>query len=217
MRLSARFFSRRSFACTPRRSAGFTLLELAIVLLVLTLLIGRFALPLAAQREARQARQAEAEMLEIRVALLGYAALHGFLPCPDVDGNGVAAISCGAEIGAVPYKTLGLAHGDDPWGRSWRYRVDRRFADPGAPIRLDTAFADALQVINLYDEKLTTDEERPVFIIMSAGPNGRLDNENALASSRYQSGAPSLDFDDLVFWLSRPALFHTLLLAGRVY
>jgi hypothetical protein len=117
----------------------------------------------------------------------------------------------------LPYKTLGLARGDDPWGRSWRYRVDRRFADPGAPIRFDTAFADALQIYNLYDEKLSTDEERPVFILMSAGSNGRLDGENATSGNRYQSGAPGRDFDDLVFWLSRPTLFHTLLMAGRIY
>ncbi|MCL2075038.1 MAG: type II secretion system GspH family protein [Betaproteobacteria bacterium] len=198
-----------------RSSSGFTLLELAIVLFVLTLLVGRFALPLAAQREARQVRQAEAEMMEIRAALLGYAVLYGHLPCPDVNGGGEAGANCatGGE-GGLPYKTLGLARGDDPWGKSWRYRVDRNFAN--IPIRFDTAFADSLQIYNLYNEKLSTDEERPVFILISAGPNGRLDGDNAVASDRYQSGAPAKDFDDLVFWLSRPVLFHHLLMAGRV-
>ncbi|MCL2021374.1 MAG: type II secretion system GspH family protein [Betaproteobacteria bacterium] len=198
-----------------KTTLGFTLLELAIVLFVLTLLVGRFALPLAAQREARQVKQAEAEMLEIRAALLGYAVLYGHLPCPDVSGDGEAGANCatGGE-GGLPYKTLGLARGNDPWGKNWRYRVDRNFAN--SPIRFDTTFADSLQINNLYGDKLSTDEERPVFILLSAGPNGRLDGDNATTSNRYQSGAPTRDFDDLVFWLSRPILFHHLLMAGRV-
>jgi len=199
---------------SSRSSSGFTLLELAIVLLVLTLLLGRFALPLAAQREARQVREAEAKMLEIRAALLGHAVLYGYLPCPDLNGAGLAAANCAANgEGDLPYKTLGLTSGDDPWGRSWRYRVDRNFANQ--PIRFATPFADGLQIYNRYGEKLSTDEERPIFILMSAGPNGRLDGDNALASNRYQTGTPEREFDDLIFWLSRPTLFHHLIMAGR--
>jgi hypothetical protein len=107
-----------------------------------------------------------------------------------------------------------LAQGNDPWGRSWRYRVDRNFAN--APINFATSFADGLQLYNLYGEKLSTDEERPVFILLSAGANGRLDGDNALTNNRYQTGVPERDFDDLVLWLSRPILFHHLIMAGRV-
>ncbi|MDR2637491.1 MAG: type II secretion system GspH family protein [Zoogloeaceae bacterium] len=196
---------------------GFTLLELAIVLFILTLLVGRFALPLAGQREVQKWRQAEAEMAEIRAALLGYAALHGYLPCPDTGGDGLAAAGCASSgvEGRLPFKTLGLMRGSDPWGQSWRYRVDRRFADPAAPIALDTLFADALQVFNLQGEKLTTDDERPVFILVSPGANAHPDGDNAVAGDRYQSGPPTADFDDVLTWLARPALLNHLIAAGR--
>ncbi|MDR0528692.1 MAG: prepilin-type N-terminal cleavage/methylation domain-containing protein [Zoogloeaceae bacterium] len=199
------------------KGAGFTLIEMAVTLLILTLLIGRFALPMAAEREARTSKLAAEEMLAIRAALLGFAALRGVLPCPDVTGDGLASASCdGASAeGGLPFVTLGLAEGRDPWGRPWRYRVDRHFANPGAPIRLDTDFSDPMQVQNRHGEKLTTAEEAPVFVLMSLGANGRADGKNAVQDGQYQYGAPDREFDDQVLWLSRPTLFFHLLAAGR--
>jgi prepilin-type N-terminal cleavage/methylation domain-containing protein len=197
----------------PDRS-GFTLLEMTVVLVILALLLGRFALPLAGQREARQWRQAETEMVGIRAALLGYAALHGHLPCPDSSGDGIASTSCTAE-GHLPFKTLGLAQGRDPWGQEWRYRVDRNFTNPAAPIALNTGFADDLQIFNLQNEKLTTEDERPVVIFFSLGANARPDGDNALTSNRYQSAPPAPDFDDTLTWLARPTLLNHLIAAGR--
>ncbi|MDR3323838.1 MAG: prepilin-type N-terminal cleavage/methylation domain-containing protein, partial [Zoogloeaceae bacterium] len=49
---------------------GFTLVELAVVMVILGLLLGGLMLPLAAQREIQQQRAAEAALREIREALL---------------------------------------------------------------------------------------------------------------------------------------------------
>ncbi|MDR1888305.1 MAG: prepilin-type N-terminal cleavage/methylation domain-containing protein [Zoogloeaceae bacterium] len=212
------------------RNQGFSLLELAIALFILSLLLGGLIMPLAAQQQARQWRAAEHGLADIHAALLGYAVLHGHLPCPDwetgehLPGYGVAIDHCvtpPAGEGFLPFKSLGLENGRDPWGNRWRYRVDRKFASAAAPIALDTDFSgeDRLKIVNLQNTALTTDSERPVALIYSTGPNGRPDGENAsfeAMNGRYQSGPPTPEFDDQMSWLARPALMSRLVAAGRV-
>lgn len=57
---------------------GFTLIEMAIVLIVITLLIGGLAAPLSAQIQARRVAETRADMHAIRDALVGYAMSHTF-------------------------------------------------------------------------------------------------------------------------------------------
>ncbi|MDR2625505.1 MAG: prepilin-type N-terminal cleavage/methylation domain-containing protein [Zoogloeaceae bacterium] len=214
-------------ASTPRfslRPRGFTLLELSVVLLILALLLGSLILPLSAQHEARQWRAAAEGLSEIQSALLGYAILHGHLPCPDASGDGVAADSCAAppaQEGLLPFKSLGMHDGRDPWGARWRYRADASFTDALAPIALSTKFSAAqLKVVNLQDEVLNTDKEYAIAIIYSLGPNGRADGRNALFAANnasYQSGPPTPEFDDPLVWLARPVLFARLAAAGRLH
>ena len=55
---------------------GFTLIELAIVLVIVTLLVGGLAMPLSAQIEARRIGETRKTMEEAREAILGYAMSH---------------------------------------------------------------------------------------------------------------------------------------------
>lgn len=59
---------------------GFTLIELAIVLVIVTLLVGGLAMPLAAQIEARRIAETRKVMEEAREALSGFAMTH-FCQC----------------------------------------------------------------------------------------------------------------------------------------
>lgn len=112
---------------------GFTLLELALALLVLGLLAGSLALPLASRLEARRFEEARRQLEGARDALLAFAAAHGRLPCPATDasrgeerfapGGGPADGECERfHDGLLPAATLGLSPLDeggflrDPWG-----------------------------------------------------------------------------------------------------
>ncbi len=114
----------------PRR--GFALLELSIALVVLALLLGGLALPLAAQVQMRRQEQARRQLEEARDALMGFAAAQGRLPCPAVEGGaGTEAFAPGGDAssgacadfygGYLPAATLGLTGVDaqgfarDPW------------------------------------------------------------------------------------------------------
>lgn len=120
-------------------NSGFTLIEIAIVLLIVTIILGYTVAMFPIQQELKQYRQANQEMDKIIEALYAYAQVNGRLPCADSiaapdgiadpdDGN-----DCTANVGwygLLPAKTLGL-DGDydanqsllDPWGSPYRYQV----------------------------------------------------------------------------------------------
>jgi type II secretory pathway pseudopilin PulG len=221
-----------------RAQAGFSVIELAVVVLVLTLLLGSILVPLTTQVEQRKLADTRKALEEIREALIGFAIINGRLPCPDTDsdpaaaGHGIEEPSCSTDPlteGYLPWKSLGVAPTDafgimrssvsSPRIGDWRYRVDRNFA---VPFALTTAFsADALTVRGSTGNTLTSSTERPVAIIFSAGPNTVPDGQNAVLSFEttggvYQSDVPGPNFDDILIWISRPILFNRMVAAGKL-
>lgn len=70
---------------------GFTLVELAVVIAVIALLLGSILVPLTTQVAQRNISQTRRELEEIREALIGFAMVNRYLPCPAVsDNNGTA-------------------------------------------------------------------------------------------------------------------------------
>lgn len=119
---------------------GFTLLELAIVILVLGLVLAGGIVPLQTQIEARDRSLTFDRLALIRDALLGFAAANGRLPCPDQGGDGradpafdpalPASANCSAQTGFLPWSELGV-DGLDAWGNRYGYRVGApRFTRP---------------------------------------------------------------------------------------
>ena len=72
------------------RSKGFTLAELAIVLIIVSLLIGGMFVSLSASRDIASDKDTQKQLAAINEALLGFAAANGRLPCPAtaVSNNG---------------------------------------------------------------------------------------------------------------------------------
>ncbi len=127
-----------------RRSynSGFTLIEVAIVFVIIAALLSYVFLPLRAQLETANIKNARAKLLEIEEALYGFAIANGRLPCPTQPGlSGLEnpvnpATHCNNNpalagyIGFVPAATLGIkgtVNCDgllmDPWGRPYMYSI----------------------------------------------------------------------------------------------
>lgn len=117
---------------------GFTLIELAMVLMIVGLLLGGLLVPLSAQMDQRGVSDTQKSLEEIKEALVGYAVINGQLPCPAVPtitagqtGAGIARITCTTSAdstGVVPWATLGVNE-TDAWGNRFTYRVSSDFAD----------------------------------------------------------------------------------------
>ncbi|MDP1683020.1 MAG: type II secretion system protein [Burkholderiales bacterium] len=124
-----------------RRAPGFSLIEMAFVLIIVTLLLGGLLVPFATQVEQKRIAETQKAMEEIKEALLGFAVANGRLPCPDlVAGAGAndgledplggpcaAAPGITSTEGNLPWATLGVAN-SDAWGNRFRYRVTNVFA-----------------------------------------------------------------------------------------
>lgn len=114
---------------------GFTLIEIAMVLLIVMILLGYTVAIFPKQQEVKQYRAAEQEMDAVIEAIIGFAQINGRLPCPAFptsngaeEGGGVA--NCTQYGGFVPVNTIGFSgriNADslliDPWGNPYRYYV----------------------------------------------------------------------------------------------
>ena len=119
---------------------GFTLVEMAIVLLVVGLLLGGLLPTLSSQVEQRRITETNKQLEEIKEALIGFTIINGRLPCPaTATSNGTESFASGGSItngscsnfldGFIPAATLGLSGAnsagliEDPWGFPIRYAV----------------------------------------------------------------------------------------------
>ena len=119
--------------------SGFTLVEIAIVLLIVTILLGYTVALFPRQQQLKQYRALNLEMDRVMEAIIGFAQVNGRLPCPalpnsagneDYDDDGTLPDGCFNYGGFVPVNTLGLSgrlNEDslllDPWGNPYRYYV----------------------------------------------------------------------------------------------
>lgn len=135
------------------RHGGFTLVELAVVGILISLLLGSLIAPLAAQSDMRAYRDTDKALADIREALIGFALVNGRLPCPAAAGLASGTASAGEEamsgnkcacdgavaslggaacsgntiVGVLPWSSLGLPE-TDAWGRRFTFAVDTTYA-----------------------------------------------------------------------------------------
>ncbi len=125
---------------TRSGQTGFSLIEMAVVLLIVGLLLGGLMLPLSAKIDDQKFSTTRKTLLEVREALVGYALANGALPCPATPAsNGTASVAgggCTRQHGFVPAVTLGLLGAQnrdqlllDAWSNPVRYSVSASDAD----------------------------------------------------------------------------------------
>ena len=120
----------------PRRSlAGFSLVELAVVMTIVAFLLGGLIFTLSAQTEQRNFEETRRRLDQARELLLGFAIVNGRLPCPATavslgDESPVGGGACTTGFaGWLPARTIGYSQTDaggyaiDVWGNRIRYAV----------------------------------------------------------------------------------------------
>ncbi|MDO9227221.1 MAG: type II secretion system protein [Pseudomonadota bacterium] len=218
---------------SPRafRTKGFTLVELAIVLFVITLLLGGMLTPLSQQIAERQNSETRHTLEAARTALAGYALSHRdsldrpYLPCPDqAGGDGIedrlADGRCAVVVGGLPWHTLGVAE-TDAWGNRLGYAISPDFADANHGIVHNPAPASQIE---LCRDTLCAKPQAVVAVVLSHGRNGlgarnsmgnanlppvsASERANADGAARFIMRPPAAadraegEFDDIVHWIS---------------
>lgn len=136
-----------------RRQRGFSLIELAIGLVIVATLLSALLVPLATQMDQRRTAETQRALEAAKEALLGFAIANGRLPCPAVDatsgaetfatGGSATNGICVTTTGFFPAIALGLdgVNGSglllDAFGGPVRYAVAMPSGLAGMP---DNAF-----------------------------------------------------------------------------
>src|SRR5437763_8602675 len=137
------------------KHTGFTLVELAVVMMIVAFLLASLLYTLSAQTEQRNFEETRRRLEQARELVLSFAIVNGRLPCParsasaGVEVRDVASGRCwdgttedyyggslagGATGGFLPAVTLGHPNVDasgfalDPWGNRIRYAVAKSIA-----------------------------------------------------------------------------------------
>jgi len=182
-----------------RIQSGFTLIEIAVVLVIVGLLVGGFIGTFTSRIEATRRDNTQKQIEEIRTAVLGFASAQGRLPCPTTTTNAGQSQplsgACALPHGFVPGRTLGI-NGTynrdnllvDAWGNPLRYSITDANTDAFTRLRgvgnggmQDTGMDNLLPDLIICDgdsasgvncNGSNTLIENAVFVILSLGKDG---------------------------------------------
>ena len=206
----------RSFGRRRASQGGFSLLEVALALTIMTFALTS-ALPLLQQalQDGRR-RTTETRLQQAQNALATYLRRTGRLPCPARAGSSGGGEPLGAEVGSsalgaaiptncggmgdglLPFRTLGLAgqaSAQDGWGHWLTYRVTPRLADGNLTTNPITDFcgvrpSSALTVVD-QDGISLSGGQVVAFVLLSHGENGGENGAGAIRLDQARVPAPT--------------------------
>lgn len=210
------------------KKAGFSLLELLIVILALSLLLSGTAYILKQHAELQAIRKTDRLLKQVHDSLAGFAILENRLPCPASNAHGVEDLSLCDKQGYLPWANLAI-DGLDAWGRVLRYRADENFTAKipsnlatKTNIRIRSQGGTVWSTAN--SSAVCTDKHgnitecsRIAAVFFSLGANGLADGRNGNNSSAIYAIYDYTDYvgnDDRMLWLSINDLAGRMLRVG---
>lgn len=221
--------------------SGFSLIELAVVLMIVGILSGGILVAVSQVTEGNRRSTALAQLRMVEEALYGFAQVAGRLPCPATDTSMgqesrlAGSDECELYHGFVPSGTLGLAgavNSDgqllDPWQNPLRYAVEpsniftqkdkltMAFNEPPVTAGLQVCKAAGCP---LPDSSIASNIPAIIFTMGANWTTYTSDDErqNAENNEMFVNTTYSEDnFDDQLLWLSPYVLFTRMVNAGRL-
>ena len=191
-----------------RHARGFSLAEIAIVMVIVGLLIGGLLAPLAAQMDQRDFSDTQKRIEYANELLLGFAIANGRLPCPASSAsNGDESPAGGGTCtnyydGYLPAKALGMQPTDssgyalDAFNNRIRYALSKSVTPAGTctgspPFSSSTNFkANGLQCLP-DDLLICSSSLASGFTRISCGTSNNLVNANTVVAIVFSTGKTS--------------------------
>ncbi|MDX1974251.1 MAG: type II secretion system protein [Rickettsiales bacterium] len=183
--------------CIPTKKfsrQGFTLLEMGIVLLILSLVTGTVMTFVVQQSRSQKQKDLATRLDAIESALISFRKANNRLPCPASLSAAISSTSFGTEratpgtctsatfstgdtvADGVPVRAIGLPDefAFDPWGGRIQYAVDRRATGSNAFTTYTTSITGTtgLGSITVQDTTGANRTTSAIALIMSSGANG---------------------------------------------
>ncbi len=191
----------------PERPKGFTLIELAFVLVILGILLsmGAGLIPLLVNQN--KLNESRAIVREARTAVIGYALATGRLPWAAAGTDGSETVN--RQRGYLPHETLGIP-GTDSYAKPLFYSVDPYLATSSTTDELKDRLAELISGSHAPGLFCDDTSIRAAFVVISSGKNLEADtpnddNHNGIVSqsgdnNRFaKPGAPQAsDYDDIL-------------------
>ncbi len=179
------------------KNRAFTILEISIVLVILSVLISGF-LGLTVDKSIEKSTAAnKISMSNLDSAIQRFYATNGYLPCPAARDSSLSSSSFGVsvscsgaaggttdvgaganivKIGAVPVRTLGLSDAEmfDFWGNRITYAVVRGLGIDLATYNATLPATNAMSILDLGGNSVLSNVVAPnhvAYVLVSHGPN----------------------------------------------
>lgn len=222
---------------------GFSLVEMAIVLAIISLLLAGLLPMISSQIEQQHRNDTRRQLDEIRAALVGFAASQAQprLPCPADPTKATGTTGAGIEVctltpsggvitGALPWVTLGTNE-TDAWGRRFTYAVPQSAVGSfTGGFTLTTT--SPINVLNASTGG-TAIATGAAAVIVSHGVNGAGaylpsggaplptstdtdEQDNTNGGTTFVSHDTTPTYDDIVVWVSPNTLFNRMVTAGKL-
>ena len=220
--------------------SGFTLVEMAIVLVIIGFILGGLLVSLTAQTDLRDYAETRKLLENSKEALIGYTLTNRHLPCPDITNDGVEDFNavtgnCSASEGNLPWSTLGLPN-TDAWGQAFLYRVSAAFSQRTPLNTFNLTINGNIRICNEAACSTPTLTSNAIAVVISRGKNRGIcstlpslpacaderandDNNNDFVSHEPRAGTlanPNGEYDDVVVWLSSSILMNRMVAAGQL-
>lgn len=158
--------------------AGFSLVEMAIVLAIVALLLAGLLPTLSSQIEQQKTKETQATLAEIKDALIGFAIANGNLPCPaksasdGTEDRNTGTGACNTRQGFIPWVTLGVSK-LDAWGRIFHYSATPAYTNSTTKFKLGDARDITIRTRNATDTLVNLSNSNDIpAVILSHGKNG---------------------------------------------
>ena len=204
------------YICRTKNQSGFTLIEMAVVVVIVGIVISIMATVLPSLIQSAKIRKARAILEKVDYSLEGYISASGQCPCPDTDGDGKEDRNDGgtpndptddtcttAYVGDLPYLTLGLSSGEDNWHNPIKYAVYEDLIKTTSSTGSNYYCYKLRDIINYYrtnptdTSKLYTtlgsDNTNQAYVIVTGGAKD-LDGTGGFFDG-YNGSSPDLQFE----------------------